>query len=173
MSDYGVPGPEAIVVSGRIAERAIRAWCEAFAPDLLARIETSGGGLFDAYDLYASLEALADVRVPLGDGASLVIERTEALTAVDVNAGNARNVLSVNLAAVREIARQLQLRHIGGIVVIDFISMERQRDRAQIAAALESALADDPARTDILPMSAFGLIEMTRERRGPELELGR
>lgn len=173
MSDHGAPAPESILVSGRTAERAVGQWSDAFAPDFSLRIETHGRGLFDAYDLETSLAALADSRVPLDDGASLVIERTETLTAIDVNAGGAQNMLSVNLAAAMEIARQMQLRHIGGIIVIDFISMERTRDRTQIAAALKMAVADDPARTDILPMSAFGLIEMTRERRGPELELSR
>jgi ribonuclease E/ribonuclease G len=173
MSDHGVPAPDGILVAGREAGRAVTAWCGAFAPGLLDRVEAHGpdAGLFDAHDLDSALAALAEPRAPLEDGGSLIIEPTEALTAIDVNAGAAANILAVNLAAAKEIARQLVLRHIGGIVVIDFISMSRARDRAQVCEALKAALADDPARSDILPMSAFGLIEMTRERRGPALEL--
>lgn len=100
-----------------------------------------------------------------------MIEPTAALTAIDVNAGAAANALSVNLCAAREIARQIVLRHIGGIVVIDFISMTRSRDRDRTTEALRLAVAEDPSQVDILPMSAFGLVEMTRERRGPELTL--
>jgi ribonuclease E/ribonuclease G len=171
--DYGAPPPDSIVVSGRDAERSVRVWYETFAPSLQTRIQrhTDASSLFDAEGLEDGIDALAVPHAPLSNGGSLVIERTEALTAIDVNAGSESNSLSANLVAASEIARQLQLRHIGGIVVIDFISMSRPRDRERVVAALKFALADDPARTYVLPMSAFGLVEMTRERRGPELEL--
>jgi ribonuclease E/ribonuclease G len=171
--DYGAPPPDLIVVSGRNAERSVRGWCETFAPSLQPRIQqhTDASSLFDVEGLEDGIDALATSHVSLSNGGSLVIERTEALTAIDVNAGSESNNLSANLIAAAEIVRQIQLRHIGGIVVIDFISMSRSRDRERVVAALKFALADDPARTHVLPMSAFGLVEMTRERRGPELEL--
>jgi len=173
MSDHGLPAPDGIIVCGRAAEQSVERWRSAFAVDHSVKIErhTGLGGLFDAHDLEEAIESLSNPRVPLADGGAVVIEGTEALTAVDVNAGADSNALGVNLAAAKEIARQLILRHIGGIVVIDFISLSRPSDRERTVAALKSAVADDAARTRILPMSAFGLVEMTRERRGPKLEL--
>jgi ribonuclease E/ribonuclease G len=178
-ADYGAPAPDRILVDGRQAEAAAETWVHAFAPAWDSRIERLSGpvvypsrpSLFDQYDLDSAIDGLAQPRVALPGGGSLVIERTEALTAIDVNAGAEANLPAANCAAAAEIARQLRLRHIGGIVVIDFISMPRSRDRQRVMAALETALANDPARTHILPMSAFGLVEMTRERRGPGLEV--
>jgi ribonuclease E/ribonuclease G len=169
--DNSLPPPDRILVDGLAAKRTAERWCAAFAPSLLPRIE-SEAAIFDLYDLDSAIESLADARVNLPGGGSLIIEPTEALTVIDVNAGSDSNILSVNIAAVSEVARQLRLRHIGGIVVIDFISMAKPRDRDRVMAALDAALADDPAQTHILPMSAFGLVEMTRERRSPGLALG-
>ncbi len=172
VSDYGVPAPDSIVVAGRDAERSVRSWCAKLAPSLETRIERYGEvtSLFDLDGLGEAIEGLAGSRVALIGGGSLIIEHTEALTAIDVNSGTESNALSANLAAAEEIARQIQLRHIGGILVIDFISLARPRDRDRVVNALKSALASDPGRTHVLPMSAFGLVEMTRERRGPGLE---
>jgi ribonuclease E/ribonuclease G len=169
--DNSLPPPDRILVDGLAAKRTAERWCAAFAPSLLSRIE-SEAAVFDHYDLDSAIEVLADARINLPGGGSLIIEPTEALTVIDVNSGSDSNILNVNLEAISEIARQLRLRHIGGIVVIDFISMAKPRDRDRVMAALDAALADDPAQTHILPMSAFGLVEMTRERRGPGLEFG-
>jgi ribonuclease E/ribonuclease G len=173
LCDAAVPAPDRILVSGRAAEDALRHWCAGFAPSLDARIALyrDAPGLFDAFDLETELARLADPRVALAKGGSLVIEPTEALTAIDVNAGRDANPLAADLGAVPEIARQLRLRHIGGLVVVDFVSLARPADRARVTASLAAALADDPARTQILPMSELGLVEMARERRGPDLEL--
>jgi ribonuclease E/ribonuclease G len=173
VSDLGADMPPRILVAGLAARRAVERWCETFAPDLSSCIEypDPGANLFDVYDLDSAVADLSESRVPLSNGASLIIEPTAALTAIDVNAGAETNILAVNLAAATEIARQLRLRHIGGLIVIDFISMARPADGIKIAKALASALADDPAPTHILPMSRFGLIEMTRDRRGPSLVL--
>ncbi len=177
-ADFGAPDPRRIVADGRRAEAAVTGWASRFAPHWIERIvreELSGAArgptLFDRRDLDSAIAALSLPRVALPHGGSLVIERTEALTAIDVNAGAEASALAANLAAAAEIARQLRLRHIGGIVVIDFVSMAKPRQRDRIMAALEAALADDPAQTRVLPMSAFGLVEMTRARRGPGLEL--
>jgi ribonuclease E/ribonuclease G len=168
--DYGANAPDRILAAGLAAQRTAERWCRAFAPSLEARIEAVPAGLFDLYDLDDSVAVLFEPRVALPGGGSLVIEPTEALTAIDVNAGPEANLLSVNLAAASEIARQIRLRHTGGIVVIDFISMGRERDRDQVMDALKTAVADDPSQTYIIPMSPLGLVEMTRERRGPGLE---
>ena len=169
--DYGAKAPDRILAAGLAAQRAAERWCRAFAPSLEERIESVPAGLFDLHDLDDAIAALAEPRVALSGGGSLVIEPTEALTAIDVNAGPEANALSANLAAAAEIARQLRLRHIGGIIVIDFISMGRERDQDQVMAALKAAVADDPSQTYIIPMSPLGLVEMTRERRGPGLEI--
>lgn len=173
VSDYGLPSPEEIQVFGRAAERSVDAWCMLFAPSLVGRVERHSGprSLFDLHDLDGWIMALKGPRVPLPAGGSLVIEPTEALTVIDVNGGGEANPLAVNLAAAAEIGRQLRLRHIGGIIVIDFVSLNRPADRSRTEQALRQALAADPARTHVLPMSGLGLMEMTRERRGPELEL--
>lgn len=168
ISDYGA---DAILASGLAAKAAVERWCAVFAPGLVAKVETQPAGAFDSHDLDEAIAALGDRRVELPSGASLVIEPTEALTAIDVNAGPEANMLGINLAAAAEIARQLRLRHIGGIVVIDFISMPRRPDQTRVVEALKDALANDPSQTNVLPMSGFGLVEMTRERRGPGLEL--
>ncbi len=167
-TDY--PAPERILAAGLAAQRTAERWAQAFAPSLAGRIEAAPAGLFDLHDLDEAIAALADKRVPLGAGASLVIEPTEAMTVIDVNAGSESNMASVNLAAAMEIGRQLRLRHIGGIVVIDFISMAKPRDKERTMEALKTAVADDPSQTYIVPMSPLGLVEMTRERRGPGLE---
>jgi ribonuclease G len=166
-SDY--PAIDRILVAGLAAQRSVERWCRNFAPSATGKVEQAAAGLFDLHDLDSMIADLADSRVPIGGG-SLVIEPTEALTAIDVNAGAEPNVLTANLAAAVEIARQLRLRHIGGIIVIDFISMTRPRDRDRVVDALRAAVADDPAQTYIVAMSPLGLVEMTRERRGPGLE---
>jgi ribonuclease E/ribonuclease G len=169
VTDYGLPEPDSITVAGRVAEGVVKRWCEAFALRLLSRVAVGEAGLFDAHDLDRAIEALVQPCVLLPRSGSLIIEPTAALVAIDVNAGAGSNALAANLAATSEIARHLRLRHLGGIIVIDFISMSRPADRARVTASLAAALADDPAQTHILPMSALGLVEMTRERRGPGL----
>jgi ribonuclease G len=113
----------------------------------------------------------------LGSGGFLVIEATEALTAIDVNTGknvgktcDAETALAVNIEAAREVAAQLRLRNIGGLVVIDFIDLESEDDRAKVTATLCEALSQDRARTHVLPMSELGLVEMTRQRSHPPID---
>ena len=109
-----------------------------------------------------------EAEIGLGGG-SLVIERTEALTAVDVNGGERGTPLAVNLEAARELARQLRLRNIGGVVVVDFISMKAPAEGEQVVQTLSGAVAGDPAGTQVYGMSRLGLVELTRARRGPAL----
>ncbi len=116
-------------------------------------------------------------RVPLKGGGSLVIDQTEALVAIDVNSGSFRTednaeetAFQMNLIAAREIARQLRLRDLGGVVVNDFIDMKRESHRRQVERTLRDAIKRDRARTKILRTSPFGLIEMTRQRIRPSLK---
>jgi ribonuclease G len=122
----------------------------------------------DAFEATGAAEQLDEAlgrEVALPGGGSLIIEPTAALTAIDVN--GAGRPLEVDLAAAREVARQLRLRRIGGIVVIDFIDLESKRERVRLEATLRAALADDPAVIQLYPMSPLGLVELSRQRLGP------
>jgi len=121
--------------------------------------------------VHEQLHKALDRKVWLPSGGSLIIERTEALTVIDVNTGKnvgtsnlEETVYRNNLEAAEEIARQLRLRDIGGIIVIDFIDMEIRENRDKVAASLRSALARDKTRTQVFDISELGLIEMTRKR---------
>jgi ribonuclease G len=152
-----------------------RRWLEHFLPRWLESVDERLEHLPDAFEATGAAaqldEALSrEVALP---GGLLVIERTAALTAIDVN--GAGRPLEVDLAAAREVARQLRLRRIGGIVVIDFVDLESRRERARLDAALREAFADDPAPIQVYPMSPLGLVELSRQRLGPSLaeRLGR
>jgi ribonuclease G len=127
--------------------------------------------LFDACGLEVEIARALERKVWLKSGGYIIIEQTEALTAVDVNTGRfvgKRNledtILKTNLEAVKEIAYQLRLRNIGGLIIIDFIDMEKEAHREQVHAALEEALKSDKSKTNILKISELGLVEMTRKR---------
>lgn len=160
-----------IVVEGPEMLAAVKAAAMALAPDLLPLITPHKGlrPLFDQGDVDSAITALTDRRVDLGQGGSLVIDRTEALTVIDVNGGERGNPLATNLDACLEIARQLRLRNVGGIVVVDFVNMARAGDREAVIQRLSSAVADDPVATHVYGMSRLGLVEVTRARRGPPL----
>ena len=148
---------------------AFAAWCAGMAADLAPRLEPASPRLFERHDLEGQIAALRRPQVPLLGGAGLVIERTEALIAIDVNGGERGNPLAVNLEAAGEIARQLRLRNLGGIIVVDFLSMTKRGEGERLLAALTAAVRDDPVQTEVYGISRLGLIEMTRARRGPAL----
>ncbi len=133
--------------------------------------------LFQMKGVSKELEKIYDTKVYLKSGAYIVIEATEGVTVVDVNSGKFRTnatpgeaAFMVNLEAAPEIARQLRLRDIGGIIVIDFIDMVRESHKRQVLDALKKALAKDYAKTEVLRFSPLGLVEMTRARTGKTLE---
>ncbi|NUB24936.1 ribonuclease E/G [Azospirillum brasilense] len=178
--EHGAAAPSRIIVDDAALARDLADWCADRAPDLEERVEPfdarllaapSDGRqrLFDLRDLDAEIETLLGTRVPLSGGGSLVIERTEAMTVVDVNAGERGNPLDVNLEAAAEIARQLRLRNAGGIVVVDFVNMRNRGDAERLLNALSRAVEDDPAQTQVYGLSKLGLVEMTRARRGTAL----
>ena len=133
--------------------------------------------LFHKYGIEDEIAKIQRRHVPLPEGGSIVIDQTEALVAIDVNCGNFRvendaeeTAYQMNLRAAKEIARQLRLRDLGGVIVNDFIDMREERHRRGVERALRDAIKRDRARTKILRMSAFGLIEMTRQRIRPSLK---
>lgn len=164
-------GLTAIQVEGADLLAAMKALCREQAPDLLELVQPhqDKAPLFEQGDLDGTIATLAQRRVPLPEGGSLVIDRTEALTVIDVNGGERGNPLATNLDACPEIARQLRLRNIGGIVVVDFINMARAGDRDAVIRALADATGPDPVATHVYGMSRLGLVEVTRARRGPPL----
>jgi ribonuclease G len=127
--------------------------------------------IFDAYGLEVEISRALGRKVWLKSGGSIVIDQTEALTAIDVNTGRyvgkhnlEDTILKTNLEAVREIAFQLRLRNIGGLIIIDFIDMEKETHREKVHATLEDALKGDKNKSNILKISELGLVEMTRKR---------
>jgi ribonuclease E len=133
--------------------------------------------LFHRYRLDDEISRIHEREVPLRQGGSIVVDQTEALVAIDVNSGNFRaddsaeeTAFQMNLLAAKEIARQLRLRDLGGVIVNDFIDMRKEKHRRGVERALRDAVKRDRARTKILRTSPFGLIEMTRQRIRPSLK---
>lgn len=174
--ELGATPPDAVIVDGGPLDggalhRRVAAWFQERAPELSPRLtrHTPPGRLFDQRDLDTAIADLLDRRVALPRGGSLVIEPTEALTVIDVNAGDRANPLDVNLDAAAEIARQLRLRNIGGIIVVDFVNLRARSDADRVLAALTRAVDSDPLQTQVYGMSKLGLVELTRARRGSAL----
>ncbi|WP_390821173.1 Rne/Rng family ribonuclease [Tuwongella immobilis] len=133
--------------------------------------------IFHRYRIEDEISRIQQKTVPLPMGGSIVIEQTEALVAIDVNSGSFRgesnaeeSAYQMNLQAAKEIARQLRLRDLGGVIVNDFIDMREERHRRNVEKALRDAVRRDRARTKVLRISAFGIIEMTRQRIRPSLK---
>lgn len=167
-----------VVVDSKKEYKRILSYLREVSPHLRERVELYDGELpiFDAFHIEEQVEEALARRVELKTGGFLVIDHTEALVAIDVNTGRyvgrydqEDTILKINLEAAREIARQLRLRDIGGIIVIDFIDMASPRNRRRVEQELAEALKRDRARTSILPINQFGLLEMTRQRMRPSL----
>ncbi len=148
-------------------------------PSLVPRLKLfrKSTDLMSAFGIDRELEKALRPKVWLKSGGYLVVNQTEALVAIDINTGKyvgtkslEETVFTLNLEAVREIARQLRLRDLGGIVVIDFIDMEDPAHRLELYQALETELEGDSARIQLVPMSDIGLIQLTRKRTRPSLD---
>ena len=175
-SDY-----RGIVIDDRNLYNEVRDYIQAFNPEFADRVEyydqsTEGLALFEQHRVHEQLRKALDKKVWLPSGGSLIIEHTEALTVIDVNTGKnvgksnlEETVFHNNLEAADEIARQLRLRDIGGIIVIDFIDMEVRENRRRVLEAFKDALARDKTRTQVFEISELGLVEMTRKRIGEGL----
>ena len=143
------------------------------APFIKDRVRLYQGGpnIFDDYGIQARIDKALDKKVWMKNGAYIIIDETEALTVIDVNTGKyvgdnnlQQTILEVNIEAAKEIARQLRLRDISGIIVIDFIDMEVEANKYKVVAALEEALAKDRTKTNVLGITGLGLVEMTRKK---------
>ena len=169
---------ERLIIDSREEYRKISEFIRTVAPSLEYSIECYDGHapIFDSFEIENDILHALEPIIPLKSGGHIVIEQTEALTAIDVNTGRyvgktnlEKTILKTNLEAAEEIARQLRLRNIGGLIVIDFISMENKQNREEIHLTLQQTLKEDRAKTNVLPMSDLGLIEMTRKRTRPNL----
>lgn len=175
-SDY-----RGIVIDDPALFEEVRDYIGAFNPEFADRIELydaekEGLPLFEQHRVHEQLRKALDRKVWLPSGGSLIIEHTEALTVIDVNTGKnvgksnlEETVFHNNLEAAEEIARQLRLRDIGGIIVIDFIDMEIRENRRKVLEAFKDALSRDKTRTQVFEISELGLVEMTRKRIGEGL----
>ena len=167
-----------ILIDEPAAYERAREFLELVMPKYAPRLQLYEGKepLFHRYGLEEEIGRIHQRKVPLKGGGSIVIDQTEALVAIDVNSGSFRteksaeeNAYQMNLIAAREIARQLRLRDLGGVIVNDFIDMRKEKYRRGVEKALHDAMKRDRARTKILRTSPFGLIEMTRQRIRPSL----
>ena len=164
---------DALWVDSRELHNEIEGYLQQIDPELIERVHfyDEASPLFDKFDIEAEIRDLFKARVELPTGGSLVVQPTEALVSIDVNTGRytgkkdpEKTILRTNLEAAREIARQLRLRDIGGIIVCDFIDMESRGNRERVLQELRMHLGRDRARTRAFAVSELGLIEMTRQR---------
>ncbi len=169
---------DSLWVDSRTVHNEIKKYLKQVDPDQMKQVHLyrDSRPLFDKFDIEEQVRALFQGRIDLPSGGYAVIEQTEALVSIDVNTGRytgkkdpEKTILRTNLEAAREIARQLRLRDIGGIIVIDFIDMEIQANRDKVFNELKSNLSRDRARTRVFQVSDLGLIEMTRQRVRPSL----
>ena len=177
--DTFTPDIDTIWVDEPNAYQHAREFLESVMPTYANRLRLYEGTepLFFKYRIEEEIAKIQNKYVPLPHGGSIVIEQTEALVAIDVNSGNFRadnnpeeTAFQINLHAAREIARQLRLRDLGGVIVNDFIDMREERHRRAVEQAMRDAIKRDRARTKVLKISPFGLIEMTRQRIRPSLK---
>lgn len=169
---------ESLTVDSKEVHNEIRQYVSNVAPELLDRIHLYEDDvpLFDRHGVEEGIREAFQSRVDLPSGGYIIIEPTEALVSIDVNTGRytgkkdpEKTILKTNLDAAREVARQLRLRDVGGIIVVDFIDMESQGNRDRVLHELRSHLGRDRARTKAFEVSSLGLVEMTRQRVRPSL----
>jgi ribonuclease E len=170
---------EAVYVDDERVYQRVREFMEKLIPEKVDRVQLHTGPkpLFHTHNVEQDFERIFARRIDLPSGGSIVLDQTEALVAIDVNSGKTRSegfdfeniALRTNLDAVKEIARQIRLRDLGGIIVCDFIDMQRSSSRRQVERALHDAIESDRARSKLGRISQFGLLELTRQRLGPGL----
>ena len=164
---------EKVVIDSKPTYSAILSFLDTYMPSLQDHVVLYEGSepVFDAYNLEGDISRALKRKVWLKSGGYILIEHTEALVAIDVNTGRyvgkhnlEETILKTNLEAVKEIAYQIRLRDLGGIIIIDFIDMEKKANQEKIFSSLREALKKDKSKTHVLPMSEMGLIQMTRKR---------
>lgn len=173
LRDMVKPHIEKVRVDSREVYARLVPFAEQYAPRIINKIEHYPGErpLFDLYGVEDEIQRALNTKVPLKSGGYLIVEQTEAMATVDVNTGGfvghrnlEETIYKTNLEAATAIARQLRLRNIGGIIVVDFIDMRDTENQRQVLRALEKAMERDHAKTSITGVSELGLVEMTRKR---------
>jgi len=176
--DLCTPDIHELVLDSRELYKEIEKYLKEVSPQMLKSLHLHKGKtpIFDQYKIEQKIENIVSRKVNLEGGGSLVIDHTEAMTVVDVNSGrfmgkkdHEENSLKINLRGAREVCRQLRLRDIGGLIAIDFIDMLEENNRRKIYDEMKKELRRDRAKTDIAPISQFGILEMTRQRLRPAL----
>lgn len=171
--DLLTPDISKVFVDSKKLYKQIKSYVQLVQPNLLEKIELykSSSSIFDEFKIETQINTLMGRKVPLPSGGYLIIEHTEAMVVIDVNSGRYAkskeqelNSLKTDLEASREIARQLRLRDIGGIIVIDFIDLEEDKNRKKIYDELKKEFRRDRSKVSVLPMSDFGLVQITRQR---------
>lgn len=173
MRDLFTPDVSRIVIDSKKMYREVMEYVEWAAPNLTGGVEHFRGSepMFDHFDLEHQIDQSLSRKIPLPSGGYLFIEHTEAMVVIDVNSGRyaARreqelNSLKTNLEAAREVARQLRLRDIGGIIVVDFIDMQDDRNKKKVYDEMKKEFRKDRAKSSILPLTDFGIMQITRQR---------
>ncbi|PLX50588.1 MAG: ribonuclease [Desulfobulbaceae bacterium] len=176
--DIFSPEVDRLVVDDPKTYQRVLTFIQTFAPHMYNRVfkYDQNVPIFDAYGVEMDISRALDKKIWLRCGGYIIIENTEALTVVDVNTGRyvgkndlEETIFKTNMEAVREIAYQLRLRNIGGIIIIDFIDMETEGHREDVFRALSEAVKKDKSRVNILKVSEFGLVQMTRKRNREDL----
>ncbi len=172
---------DSVISDDKEIHEEIKGFIGKIAPDKekIAKLYTGKAKIFEAMGIEKQMKSLFGKSVSLPKGGYLIIEHTEALHVIDVNSGNKSNAgedqestaLAVNLEAAKEIARQLRLRDMGGIVVIDFIDMRKADNKKELFRFMKEAMGDDRAKHTILPITKFGLMQITRQRVRPEMNI--
>ncbi|MCR6700146.1 MAG: ribonuclease G [Dokdonella sp.] len=179
LRDLMRPSIEKVRIDSRETLERAQRFVAQFMPELAERVEHYPGErpIFDLYGVEDEIQKALRKEVPLKSGGYLIVDQTEAMTTIDVNTGaflGSRNleetVFRTNLEAAQAAARQLRLRNLGGIIIIDFIDMTDEEHKRQVIRLLEKALARDHAKTTVYEMSELGLVEMTRKRTTESLE---
>lgn len=179
--DHFSPDIKEILIDDALVYQEVKNFVKIISPKQISivKLHKSDKPIFTRFQLEDQIATLFNNRVTLKSGGSIVLERTEALVAIDVNSGKGtqkKNIedtaLMTNLEAAAEIARQLRIRDLGGLVVIDFIDMREQKHRNQVEKALRTAMKQDRARVKIGKISKFGLLEISRQRLRPSIDFG-
>ena len=179
--DLFSPSFKHIHINDPVVFTEVKDYVELIAPDRkdIVKLYTDDAPIYDSFGITKQIKSAFGKTVSFKNGAYLIIEHTEALHVVDVNSGNRSkagndqeaNALDVNLAAADEIARQLRLRDMGGIIVVDFIDMHENENRQKLFDRMRENMANDRAKHNILPLSKFGLLQMTRQRVRPVIHI--
>lgn len=171
--DLFTPDVSKVFIDSKKLYKQIKSYVQLVQPEAVNKIEPykSSHPIFESFKIDEQIDTLLGRRVPLPSGGYLIIEHTEAMVVIDVNSGRYAkskeqelNSLKTDLEASREIARQLRLRDIGGIIVVDFIDLEEDKNRKKIYDELKKEFRKDRSKVSVLPMSDFGLVQITRQR---------